>query len=321
MGKIVKASIRNVDQAFRYGGDEFVVILPRTTGEAAYVVAERVRVQIAKRMEKQAIAVTASIGLASYSADGVVADELVHVADNALYHAKRAGGNRILRSSDALSELPYEGGVHGTYTERNDLSAVDALVSAVASRDSYMYEHLRKVNTYAVALAEAIGLSPDQVANVSTAALRHDIGKIGIPDKVLNKKGRLNEEDWKAVKTHPELGANLFRLIPRLAPCVNIVLYHHERWDGDGYPKGLKGEDIPIEARILAVADSFDAMTSAQPYRPAFSLEETIKELRKGAGSQFDPKLVEVFIGIVEAGLPGKVNIAQQDSSSNQTDQ
>jgi len=265
--------------------------------------------------------VTESIGLVNYPADGVVTDELVDVADNALYHAKRAGGNRILLSSDALSESPDEGGVHGTYAKRNGLSAVYALVSVVEAKDPYIYGQSRKVNTYAMALAEAIGLSPDQVANVSIAALLHDIGKIGIPDKVLNKKGKLNEEDWRAIKTHPELGATIIRNIPRLVPCVNIVLYHHERWDGSGYPKGLKGEDIPIEARILAIADTFEAMTSTRPYRPALPLEEIIKQLKQGAGLHFDPKLVEVFIGIVEAGLPGKVKTAQQDSSSYQTDQ
>ena len=321
MGKIVKGSVRNVDQAFRYGGDEFVIILPQTTREDAYVVAERVRVQIAKTMEKQAIAVTSSIGLANYPADGVVADELIDVADNALYHAKRAGGNRILLSSDALSESADEGGVHGTYAKRNGLSAVYALVSAVEAKDPYIYGDSRKVNTYAMALAEAIGLSPDQVANVSAAALLHDIGKIGIPDKVLNKKGKLNEEDWRAIKTHPELGATIIRNIPHLVPCVNIVLYHHERWDGSGYPKGLKGEEIPIEARILTIADTFEAMTSARPYRPALPLEEILKQLKQGAGLQFDPKLVDAFIRIVEADLPGKVKTAQQDSSGDQTDQ
>jgi diguanylate cyclase (GGDEF)-like protein/putative nucleotidyltransferase with HDIG domain len=319
MGKIVKGSVRNVDQAFRYGGDEFVVILPQTTREDAYVVAERVRVQIARAMGKKAIAVTCSIGLANYPADGVVADELIDVADNALYHAKRAGGNQILISSNVLSE-PLDGGeAHGVYAKRNGLSAVYALVSAVEAKDPYIYGHSRKVNTYAVALAEAIRLPPDEVTNVSTAALLHDIGKIGIPDKVLNKKGKLSEEDWKAIKAHPKLGATIIRNIPHLVPCVNSILYHHERWDGGGYPEGLKGEEIPIEARILAIADTFEAMTSARPYRPALPIEEIIKELRKGAGLQFDPNLVEVFVGIVEAGLPDKVKIAQQDSSSDQT--
>lgn len=320
IGKIIKVSVRNVDQAFRYGGDEFVVILPQTTREDAYVVAERVRGQIARAMGKKAIAVTSSIGLANYPADGVVADELVDVADNALYHAKRAGGNRILPSSKISSEPLDEGVVHGNYAKRNGLSAVYALVSAVEAKDPYIYGHSRKVNTYAVALAEAIGLSPGEVANVSTAALLHDIGKIGIPDKVLNKKGKLNEEDWRAIKAHPKLGATIISNIPHLVPCVNSILHHHERWDGSGYPEGLKGEEIPIEARILAIADTFEAMTSARPYRPALSLEEIVKELRQGAGLQFDPKLVEVFIGIVEAGLPEKVKIAQ-DSSGEQTGQ
>jgi HD-GYP domain-containing protein (c-di-GMP phosphodiesterase class II) len=117
------------------------------------------------------------------------------------------------------------------------------------------------------------------------------------------------------------LGATIIRNIPHLVPCVNSILYHHERWDGDGYPEGLKGEEIPIEARILAIADTFESMTSARPYRPALPIEDVIKELRKGAGLQFDPRLVETFIGIVEAGLPDKVKITQQDSSSDQTGQ
>jgi len=211
--------------------------------------------------------------------------------------------------------------MHGTHAEHNGLRAVHALVSAVESNDPYTYGHSRKVNTYAVALAEAIGLSTDQVANVSTAALLHDIGKIGIPDRVLNKKEKLNEKDWKAIKTHPKLGATIIRNVPHLAPCVNIVLYHHERWDGSGYPEGLKGEQIPIEARIIAIAESFDAMTSSLPYRPALPLEETIKELRKGAGLQFDPKLVDAFIRIVEAGLPGKGKTAKQDAPGDQSEQ
>jgi HD-GYP domain-containing protein (c-di-GMP phosphodiesterase class II) len=168
-----------------------------------------------------------------------------------------------------------------------------------------------------VALAEAIGLSPDQVSKVSTSALLHDIGKIGIPDEVLNKKGKLSKENWEAIKAHPRLGANIVSNIPNLAPCVSSILHHHERWDGSGYPQGLKGEEIPLEARILAIADSFEAMTSARPYRPALSLEAVVKELRQGAGIQFDPKLVEIFIGIIEAGLPERVKTGQ-DSSGEQ---
>ncbi len=315
VGKIIKSSVRNVDQAFRYGGDEFVVILPETARDDAYVVAERVREQIAGKIGKKAITVTCSIGLASYPADGVVADELIDMADNALYYAKRTGGNRIFLSSKILSEPLDDGGIHGIYAKRDGLSSVYALVSAVEAKDPYIYGHSKKVNTYAVALAEAIGLSPEEVSKVSTAALLHDIGKIGIPDKVLNKKGKFNGENWEAIKDHPRLGANIVSNIPNLVPCVSSILHHHERWDGKGYPEGLKGEEIPLEARILAIADSFEAMTSARPHRPALPHEEVVKEFRQGAGIQFDPKLVEVFIGLIKAGFPEGVEIGQDSAS------
>ncbi|HXZ94289.1 MAG TPA: diguanylate cyclase [Dehalococcoidia bacterium] len=315
IGRIIKNSVRNVDQAFRYGGDEFVVILPQTARDSAFVVAERVRRQIAEEMEKKAIAVTCSIGLASYPEDGMLSGELVDVADTALYHAKRTGGNRIFLSSKILSKPPDEAGIPGIDTKPGSLGEVYDIASAVEAKDPYTYGHSKRVNIYAVALAEKIGLSSDEVSALSAAALLHDIGKVGIPEKVLNKKGKLTKEDWEAIKAHPKLGANIISNIPKLAPAVNSIMYHHERWDGSGYPEGLKGKQIPLEARILAVADSFEAMTSARPYRPALSLEEVITELRQGAGLQFDPKLIEVFINIVEAGLPEKIKIGQDTSS------
>ncbi len=301
VGRIIKSAIRSADQAFRYGGDEFVVILPQTAVIDARIVAERVLEGVAREMKKKEIAVTCSIGLASYPADGVISGELVTVADTALYFAKRTGGNRLYLASTILSEpLEYA----GVSARRNGLSAIYALVSTVETRDPYTYGHSRKVNTYAVALAEVIGRSPEDVSRVSTAALLHDIGKIGVPDKVLNKKGKLSKEDWEAIKSHPKLGANIVSNVPNLVPCINSILHHHERWDGGGYPEGLKGEEISMEARILAIADSFEAMTSTRPYRAALCSEKAIKELRRCAGSQFDPGLVEVFIGIIEAGLP-----------------
>jgi diguanylate cyclase (GGDEF)-like protein/putative nucleotidyltransferase with HDIG domain len=311
IGKIIKSSIRDADQAFRYGGDEFIVVLPHTAVEDARVVADRVREMIAGEMEKRGIAVTCSIGLACYPSDGVMAGELVTVADTALYFAKRTGGNRVYLSSKILSEPLEDAGI---YARRNGLSAIYALVSAVEAKDPYTYGHSKRVNGYAVALAEAIGLSPEEVSRVSTAALLHDIGKIGVSDKVLNKKGKLTKEDWEAIKSHPKLGATIVGNVPNLVPCVSSILHHHERWDGAGYPDGLKGEQIPIEARILAIADSFEAMTAARPYRPALCGEKVLKELRRGAGTQFDPKLAEIFIGIIEAGLPEKVKAGGNSS-------
>ena len=312
IAKVIRNSVRNADQAFRYGGDEFIVILPQTDMNDAHVVAERVRERIADEMKKREIAVTCSIGIASYPSDGVISGELVTVADTALYFAKRTGGDRVYLSSKVLSEPLDDAGV---YARHNGLSTIYALASTVEARDPYTYGHSRRVNTYAVALAEKIGLPPDQVSRVSTAALLHDIGKIGIPDRVLNKKGKLSKEDWDAIKAHPKLGATIVGNMPNLVPCVSSILHHHERWDGGGYPEGLKGEQISIEARILAIADSFEAMSSARPYRPALCSEKVMKELQRCAGSQFDPGLVQVFIRIIEEGFPEKVKIGQNPSA------
>ncbi len=312
IGSIIRSSIRNADQAFRYGGDEFTVILPQTSGEDAYMVAERVREQIASEMKAKEVAITCSIGLASYPSDGVMSGELITATDTALYYAKRTGGNRTYLSAKILSEPPIEAGANA---RGGGLSAVYALISAVDAKDHYTYGHSRKVNTYAVALAEAIGLSPDEVSRVSTAALLHDIGKIGIPDKILSEKGKLATGEWEAIKSHPKLGANIIGNVPSLVSCLPGILYHHERWDGTGYPEGLKGETIPLDARILAIADAFTAMTSARPYRDAFCDDKAIKQLRQGASKQFDPHLVEVFIGLVEAGFPEKAKVGQDPSS------
>jgi len=316
IGKVIKSSIRGSDQAFRYGGDEFVVILPETTVDDAYMVAERTRQHIAAAMEAQGIAVTCSGGLAGYPADGMMYGELVTMADTALYYAKSTGGNRIYLSSKILSESSTEVGIDA---RRNGLSTVYALAAAVDAKDHYTYGHSRKVNTYAVALAEAIGLSPEEVSRISAAALLHDIGKIGIPDKILTQKGKLDETDWIAIKSHPILGANIVRNVPGLVPCVNSVLYHHEWWDGTGYPEGLKGDKIPLDARILAIADAFAAMSSARPYRDALGNNAVIKRLRQGAGKQFAPGLVETFIGIIKAGLPEKIEVGQEPSGKQET--
>jgi len=167
------------------------------------------------------------------------------------------------------------------------------------------------VNTYAVVLAESIGLPPDEVSRISTSALLHDIGKIGVPDSILNKKGELDEQEWEAIKSHPRLGANIVGNVPDLSPCVGSILYHHERWDGTGYPEGLRGKSIPLGARILAIADAFAAMASARPYRAALLDEEALERLKQGAGNQFDPDLVQSFVEEVEAGLPQKDKVSR----------
>jgi HD-GYP domain len=137
------------------------------------------------------------------------------------------------------------------------------------------------------------------------------LAKLGISDKILGKKGKLTAEEWEVIKSHPRLGANIVGNVPNLVPCVGGILYHHERWDGTGYPEGLEGGNIPIEARILAIADAYSAMTSARAYRGALCHEKVTKELKRGAGTQFDPELVEVFLNLIEPGLPMEVKVGE----------
>jgi len=295
MGNIMKSATRSADQAFRYGGDEFAVLLPQTYLDAASQVAERIRKKIAGEVKPDKTPVTTSIGLASWPADGVVANEVIAAADAALYHAKRTGGNMIHCASGTLLEPDTV--TYSADTQSSEaLSAIYRLAASIDARDHYTGNHLEIVSQYAVALAEALGLETLEVSRVKTCALLHDIGKSGIGDEILNKVGKLNDDEWRTIKIHPELGAAIVRHTSHLAHCVPGILYHHERYDGSGYPHGLKGEQIPLEARILAVADAYAAMTTIRPFSDALNYEESIMEIKNGAGTQFDPNLVEVFL-------------------------
>jgi putative nucleotidyltransferase with HDIG domain len=180
------------------------------------------------------------------------------------------------------------------------LSIIYALAATVDAKDSYTYGHSRKVSEYAVAIAEAYKLTQERISTIRAASLLHDIGKVGVPDSILNKKTPLTEEEWKPIKAHPELGVEILRHVIDLVNCLPAILHHHEQHDGSGYPAGLSGGGIPLEARILAVADAYDAMTSPRPYHKPLSLEEAIKELKRCAGKQFDPEVVEVFCKIIK---------------------
>ncbi len=300
IGGIMRNTIRSADQAFRYGGDEFAVLLPNTAIDATNQVAERIRKQVAAKMKTGYIPITASLGLASWPADGIGPNEVIAAADAALYHAKREGGNRSYCASGTLLPLD-EVTVSPVDTEDSEaLSAIYALAATVDAKDHYTHSHWKKVKNYAVVIAEALKLEPPEISRLETCALLHDIGKISISEKILNKPGELTAEEWDAIKAHPQVGVNIVSHARQLAPCLAGILHHHERYDGRGYPKGLKGEEIPLEARILAVADAFTAMTSERTYSDALSFEGALEEMRRGAGKQFDPHLVEVFCSAIE---------------------
>jgi diguanylate cyclase (GGDEF)-like protein len=295
---LIKASIRTSDQAFRYGGDEFAVILPHIDADGAYHVAERVRQAIAHQMQLASTGVAASIGVANCPEDGIAAD-LVTVADTALYYAKYNGGNRTYLPAKVRSTLPVE---TTRETRSPSLAAIYALTTAVDAKDHYTYTHSHQVRGYALALAEAIGSPPDLISRLSAASLLHDIGKIGVSDRILTSRDPLTEDELAELRTHPRLGMTIISNMPGLSACVPAILHHHENYDGSGYPDGLKGEAIPIEARILGLADAFADMTSRRPYHEALSWDEALEEITRRADSQFDPKLARAFVEAVRSG-------------------
>ncbi|OGO01475.1 MAG: hypothetical protein A2Y72_04945 [Chloroflexi bacterium RBG_13_53_26] len=299
VGDLIKHSIRTSDQAFRYGGDEFAIILPHIDVEGAYHVAERVRQSIAHRMQESSTGVTSSLGLANCPANGVTPADLVTVADTALYYAKYNGGNRTHLPTKVLS-LPVSD--TNRETRSPSLAAIYALTTAVDAKDHYTYMHSHQVRGYALALAEATASPSDVISRLSAASLLHDIGKIGVHDQTLNAKGPLTPAQMEELKTHPRLGVTIIGNVPGLAPCVPAILYHHENYDGSGYPEGLKGEAIPLEARILSIANAFADMTSERPHRAALSWEEALEEIGRHAGTQFDPTLAQAFIEAVRSG-------------------
>jgi putative nucleotidyltransferase with HDIG domain len=183
--------------------------------------------------------------------------------------------------------------------EKSILNTVHALVSAIDARDHYTFQHSRQVANYAIELGKVAGLSADQIAVLQTGALLHDVGKIGIPDDLLLKDEKLQAEEFELVKNHVNMGVAIISHVPSLSRCIPVVLYHHERYDGTGYPKGLKGKKIPLEARVIAIADAFSAMTSQRLFCNSLSYDEAVEELKRCSGTQFDPDLVDLFINTV----------------------
>ena len=180
------------------------------------------------------------------------------------------------------------------------LATIKSLALAIDAKDQYTHQHILRVQRYAVTTAEKLGLTGDDMAGLNTGALLHDIGKLGVPEYVLLKPGRLTPEEFDKIKKHPEIGAAILAPVEFPWPVLPVVKYHHEKWDGTGYPEGLKGEEIPLTARVLAVADVYDALTSSRSYRSALSHQEALTIIRQSAGSHFDPRVVEAFLSVIE---------------------
>jgi diguanylate cyclase (GGDEF)-like protein/putative nucleotidyltransferase with HDIG domain len=293
--KYIRSTIRTIDISFRFGGDEFAVILPGTPLEGAHQVGERIRNRVEADMDLLGIPLTCCIGVASWPADGVMREELMRAADAALYYCKNTGRNRICLASEVvLADIVK---MKATPTsEKAILSTIYALAATVDAKDSYTYGHSKQVAKYATEIANALNFPKESTETIRASALLHDIGKIGVSDQLLEKDEPLTSQDWEPIRAHPGLGVAILKHVESLKDCLAAVQYHHERYDGAGYPAGLMAKHIPIEARILAVADAYDAMTSDRPYRAKSTHGQAMEELQRCAGKQFDPMIVDVFI-------------------------
>lgn len=203
-------------------------------------------------------------------------------------------------------------------SERNHIQAISALASAVDAKDPYTNNHSRNVAAYVISIASRMKLPANEISLLNNAALLHDIGKIGIPESILNKVGPLTDEEYDIIKTHPEVGYNILRPVTAFGSFIKAVRYHHERYDGKGYPAGLSGKEIPFHARILAVADCFDAMTSNRVYRNSPGIDYAISEIKKNSGTQFDPEISEVFLSVLKTTTPDSIIDNYLSMGSNQ---
>jgi len=290
---------RRIDQAARIGGEEFALLLPETDERGAFIVAERLRRATHRTFADAAVPVTISFGVATSPLHATDAVGLLRAADRAVSAAKELGGDRSVIYSDEVARTLAQPGTQAG--GQLQLATVIALAEALDIRDTGTGQHSHTVGRYAELMARELGLDDDHVERVRLAGVLHDIGKIGISDSVLSKPGPLDAEEWQEMYTHPEIAARLLSR-PEFNDLRAWILAHHERPDGLGYPYGLTGADIPLEARILAVADAYEAMTADRIYRPSLGAETARSELRAGSGTQFDATIVTAFVRALDAG-------------------
>jgi diguanylate cyclase (GGDEF)-like protein len=309
----VASRLRQGGEAFRLGGDEFAVLLPGHDERKATGVARSIVERIAALQIEGIDEVTVSGGVATFPSHGAGRDELIRLADSALYWAKEDGKNRVrayaaesfLRANlEQLADSPDRAARY---------RAAESLAQTVDARDAYNGRHSQRVGEYAARIARQLGADDPTIELIRLAGSLHDLGKLAIPEELLRKPTALSDGERLVLERHPQIGYRMLESlgVEHVAECV---LHHHERWDGTGYPNKLAGEQIPLAARIVFVADAYDAMTAARgPHRghgPARSEDEAIVELERCAGTQFDPRVVEAFAKELRSGRRADVAVA-----------
>jgi diguanylate cyclase (GGDEF)-like protein len=325
LARQLSGSVRSVDVVGRYGGEEFLLILPETDADAAAAIAEKLRWVIGSREVKLAdghtATMTISAGVAGGPGEVLRRDALVRDADAALYSAKALGRNQVYVFRETGDEGTVRRAPVDPAARRQALdvgraameAAQDALLRTLAGRESWAGKPSTLIAEASVHVARALGLPDGELDRIRTASLLHDLGKLAIPDEILTKPGDLDEPEWRIVAEHPKIGQVVLEQAGALREAAVIVLHHHEWFDGRGYPMGLAGNDIPIGARIVSIADAYEAMVAGRPYRAAISHDAALAELRRHAGYQFDPQLVDLFVDLFAGGVPWTPELQAHD--------
>lgn len=300
LAQILKQSTPDDAYCARYGGEEFAIILPGKGTDAAKEFGELVKSRIENTVFPGMDVLpggklTISIGIAGYPLMATNKDKLILKADEALYKAKFSSKNKVETYYSVFDELSLD-----LHDEEQDIfNSIRTLTMVINAKDRYTYGHSERTMQMVKALAERLGLQPEKIKELVYSALLHDIGKIEISREILNKPEQLNEEEWQILRCHPQWGADIIRPLKALSGTVQIVLHHHENYDGSGYPHNLKGEEIPYGARIMRIIDSFDAMTTNRAYKKGMTKKQAVKELERWSGIYYDPVIVAEFIAMI----------------------
>ncbi len=299
IGRLLEVNKRRIDVAARVGGEEFALVLPETDQHEAFIVAERLRSRFGQSFADQPVPLTMSLGVATYPIHGMTADALLRSSDEALYAAKSLGRDRTVLYSAEVQGILAFGNQGGSDRDHAQLATVLNLAEALDMRDTGTARHSQTVGRYSELMARELSLPAEQVERVRVAGVLHDIGKIGVSDAILRKPGPLTEDEYHQMKKHPEIGARILGG-SGLNDIREWILAHHERPDGRGYPSRLADSDIPLEAKILAVADSYEAMTSDRVYRKSIGARAAREQLKECSGTQFDPQVVAAFLRVLD---------------------